>query len=830
MKQKLTFFAVLMMAMALPKVAKAYDFSYTYQGKTLFYYITDNYQHSVEVVTPVGDGYYSYVSGDVVIPDSVEYNSTKYTVTSIGSCAFYDCTSLTSIIIPNSVTNIGLEAFHGCSSLTSVTIPNSVTSIGGFAFRDCSGLTSVTIPNSVIHIGSYAFYNCSGLTSVAIPNSVTSIGSYAFYNCSGLTSVTIPDSVTSIDNATFWGCSSLISITIPNSVTSIGSYAFYKCSGLTSVTIPNSVTSIAFGAFSRCTSLVSIVVDSGNTHYDSRDNCNAIIQTDLNLLVQGCNTTIIPNSVTAIGSYAFHGCSGLTSITIPNSVTGIGNYAFGSCHGLTSVYCKATVPPGCGGGSFDSCTYSIYYVPCSSVSAYQSANGWGYYSSWIQGTWYDPIYSYSIVSSNDTMGTVTTGIMDCDSNMTVTATPYTGYQFNGWSDGSTGTTRTVHLTSDTSITALFGRITYAIIGQPNNTARGVVTGSDTVYYGDSVTFTATPNYGYYFQRWNDYNTDNPRTVTATANVTYTAYFYPNSYSVVVHSSDSSQGTVSGSGNSNYLVNRTIHAYPATGYHFSHWSDGDSNATRIVSVTQDSVLTAYFEINSYQLTVLPNDTTLGAVTGSGIYTHGISVTITATATPGNRFDHWSDNTLLASYTVTLTSDMQLVAVFVPADTTYIHDTTYVDVFVHDTTYIDVHDTTYITVTDTVTNTVFDTVVNTVYDTLDNYIYDTTIVTDTLWLTQYDTVWVYDTLVIHDTVYVGQEGIGDVDALNAKVYSSQGQIVVEGADGNMVTLYDVTGRVLATRRDEYAPLRFDAPASGAYMLKIGNLPARKVVLIR
>lgn len=177
-----------------------------------------------------------------------------------------------------------------------------------------------------------------------------------------------------------------------------------------------------------------------------------------------------------------------------------------------------------------------------------------------------------------------------------------------------------------------------------------------------------------------------------------------------------------------------------------------------------------------------------------------------------------------------------------DTTYInvHDTTYIPYAVHDTTYIDVHDTTYIDVpyavhdttivVDTLTVTQFDTITNTVYDTIDNYIYDTLTLTDTLWLTHFDTIWLHDTVIIHDTVYITHEAINGVEALNAKVYSSQGQIVVDGADGNRVTLYDVNGRVLATKQDDYTPLYFDTPVSGTYMIKIGAYPARKVVVIR
>ena len=175
------------------------------------------------------------------------------------------------------------------------------------------------------------------IKTVIIEEGVTSIGGCAFDGCSGLTSATIPNSVTSIGESAFFNCSGLTSVTIPNSVTSIGERAFDRCSGLASVTIPNSVTSIESFAFSGCSGLTSITVAQGNTKYDSRDNCNAIIESASNKLIAGCKTTIIPNGVTSIGSDAFNGCSGLTSITIPNSVTSIGIDAFSGCTGLTSI-------------------------------------------------------------------------------------------------------------------------------------------------------------------------------------------------------------------------------------------------------------------------------------------------------------------------------------------------------------------------------------------------------------------------------------------------------------------------------------------------------------
>ena len=210
-------------------------------------------------------------------------------------------------------------------------------------FYDCSGLTRITIPNSVTSIGEYAFNGCIALTSINIPSSVTSIGVGTFNNCSGLTSITIPSNVTSIGDDAFTDCSGLTHITIPNSVISIGEYAFSGCIAFTSITIPSSVTSIGNGAFSDCDGLRSMSVESGNTVYDSRNNCNAIIETATNTLLCGCQNTIIPSSVTSIGSNAFGYCSSLTRITIPNSVTSIGDDAFRGCNSLTSITIPSNV-------------------------------------------------------------------------------------------------------------------------------------------------------------------------------------------------------------------------------------------------------------------------------------------------------------------------------------------------------------------------------------------------------------------------------------------------------------------------------------------------------
>ena len=405
-------------------------------------------------VTSIGDWAFNG-SGltSIIIPNSI---------TSIGWNTFSGCSSLTSVTIPNSVQNIGMFAFEGCSALTSVNIGNSVTSIDSYAFYRCPSLASITIPNSVKSIGKYAFYECLGLTSViignsvtsighsafyccsslisvTIGNSVTSIGDYAFEGCSDITSINIPASVTSIGFQAFFGCSSLKSITvdekntkydnrnncnaiiekesntlivgcrntiIPNSVTSIEGSAFYGCSNLASITIPESVTSIKYYAFAGCSNLSSIIVEKGNKKYDSRNDCNAIIEKESNTLIAGCMNTIIPNSLTSIGKGAFASCSNLTFIIIPNSVTSIGESAFENCSGLTSITCESETPPVCKDCVFDGVNESILVnVPANSIEAYKTAKEWKKFTN-IQAIINNQSIANDVIEKIDAIGNV----------------------------------------------------------------------------------------------------------------------------------------------------------------------------------------------------------------------------------------------------------------------------------------------------------------------------------------------------------------------------------------------------------------------------------------
>ena len=250
-------------------------------------------------------------------------------------------------------------------------------------------------------------------------------------------------------------------------------------------------------------------------------------------------------------------------------------------------------------------------------------------------------------------------------------------------------------------------------------------------------------------------------------------FAKNQYSLMVQSFDPSLGSVTGNGVYDYLDTVIVTATAtAPHYFFEHWSDGSTDSSHSVVITGNRVLTAYFAIDTHTVIVQADSIAYGSVSGGGRYTYGTVATLTAAPYSGYRFSHWSNGATYNPYIFAVLSDTVLTAHFIAnwepyQDTIYVYDTVYVSQYIHDTIYI------------------------------------------------------------HDTVYVGVDGVETIDA---KIYTSQGRIVVEGAEGNTVWLYDVNGRVLATRQDEYLPLQFDVPASGTYLIKVGRHPARKIVVIR
>ena len=297
--------------------------------------------------------------------------------------AFWYCKMLTDVTIPHGVSFIGEHAFSGCKNLIGIEIPRSVIYIGNRAFSDCDNLKQIivdeknsvydsrnncnaiietksntlilgcqnmVIPDSVTMIGENAFSSCENLTFLTIPGSIVSVPDEAFYFHNNLTSVIIQNGVKSIGKMAFYGCEKLSNIVFPDSIMSIGEHAFEGCDRLKSITIPHRVTSIGRGLFSgirmngdtngACcgyNNLERIIVDIDNPKYDSRDNCNAIIETQSNTLIAGCQNTVIPDGITNIDTWAFEGCIKLTKIVIPGSVASIPDFVFEFCTGLTNV-------------------------------------------------------------------------------------------------------------------------------------------------------------------------------------------------------------------------------------------------------------------------------------------------------------------------------------------------------------------------------------------------------------------------------------------------------------------------------------------------------------
>ena len=270
------------------------------------------------------------------------------------------------------VTSIGDSAFSNFIGLTSIEIPNSVISIRYFAFSGCTGLTSLEIPASVINIEDSAFSGCQNLTSIIVDKKNQKYDSRNDCNAiidtqtnaliMGCKNTIIPEDIKSIGVDAFYKCTGLTSIKIPDSVISIRYFAFSGCTGLTSLEIPASVINIEDSAFSGCQNLTSIIVDKKNQKYDSRNDCNAIIDTQTNALIMGCKNTIIPEDIKSIGVDAFYKCTGLTSIKIPDSVKTIGTRAFNGCTGLTSIEIPSsvTIVDYCAFDDCDNISYNIY--------------------------------------------------------------------------------------------------------------------------------------------------------------------------------------------------------------------------------------------------------------------------------------------------------------------------------------------------------------------------------------------------------------------------------------------------------------------------------------
>ncbi len=550
-------------------------------------------------VTYKGSDYYEYsneYSGEVIIPETVTYNGTTYSVTNIGDYAFFECTPLTSVTIGNSVTSIGNEAFRYSPSLTSpvynahcfaymppsfegaYTIPDGIKQIAGGAFCDCTSLTSVTIGNSVTSIGNAAFRYCPSLTSVTIGNSVTSIGDDAFTSCYSLTSITCEATIPpTIESIAFNGVYKSIRVYVP-----CGSESAYKAADFwrdfTNIQEPQAEYSIQ-------------VYTSNSQMGSAKVNYNNCIGTQ----------------ITATANYGYHFAQWLDGNTDnPRSIVLTQDTSF-VAHFAPNNYAISTQSSDAERGT-TSGNVTTTYLDYVTISA--TANYGYHFTQWNDGntdnprkvqvtedktyTAYFDKNTYHITKNYDSNQGYVDGYSSGEylDNIILTADPNYGYHLVQWSDGVTDNPRSFVLTQDTTFVAVFAPNNYTISTLSSDIERGTTSGDITTTYLDYVTISATANYGYHFSHWNDYNYDNPRQVQVTEDKTYTAYFDKNTY-YITKNYDSNQGYVNGYSSGEYLDNITLTAEPNPGYHFTQWADGNTDNPRTIILTQDTIMMAEF---------------------------------------------------------------------------------------------------------------------------------------------------------------------------------------------------------------------------------------------
>ena len=379
-----------------------------------------------------------YCNGDkivaVKVPEGVK--ALNYT--------FYGFQDLIRVTLPGSLTAIGDSAFSNCGSLTRLDIPDGVTSIGSFAFFGCSALASVSIPESVSSIGSGAFYECKRLTSVAIPEGVSSIGDSTFQSCECLTSVSIPGSVTSIGRSAFFSCMSLTSIAIPEGVTSIGDRVFYSCRNLASVTIPSSVTSIGADAFDRWSSsdqdsvsITDIAAWCRISFANERSNPLRSLGT-LYLNGTKVETLEIPEGTQVISQYAFINARCIKRVALPKSLIGVAGNAFSGCTGIEKVYYAGSE------NEWKDLSISNGNEPLTGAQIFYGSTLDNYYCR----------ITAKVCTGGRVSVSATTAVEG--ETITVTATPYAGYQLDGiYVDGQRIEDNTFSVTGNHEVSAVF---------------------------------------------------------------------------------------------------------------------------------------------------------------------------------------------------------------------------------------------------------------------------------------------------------------------------------------------------------------------------------------
>lgn len=537
MKKSIILFLALLLAAS---AAEAYDFSaVSPSGHMLYYRIVGS---EVYVTDDGGSG--ADPVGNLIIPASVSFNSSTYSVAGIDSRVFYECTGLTSVSIPASVATIGYEAFYGCYKIISITLPSTLSSVGTGAFYLVKNIAyhgaAQGAPWGALclngFVDGYMVYTSPAKTYLAgcasnayyanIPATVDTIGPSAFYKCQDLDQITLPSSVTCIGIEAFCGCSGASVITLSSSLAYIGIGAFSGCTGVTSITVPTGVSYIGAYAFEQ---VRNVAYDGSATAYGSWGALcvngyiegNLVFTTPAKTNLAGCPTTaasaVIPASVIHIGAQAFSGCTLITSITVPDAVNGIGEYAFADCTGLDTVTLGKSL------------TYIDHhaFANCSGLTGITL-----------------PYLLRSIGNS---------AFSGCSGIASVVAKPRTPPTIHGMTFSAIpGTTPVVVPCGDSCRNAYirswshFDTVSfleddaYRISATSSDLSRGdVQVLEQPACETPSASIEAVPCPGYHFAHWSDYSTQRSRTLQLFSDTSLVAYFAPNDGSECIDAAEAS---------------------------------------------------------------------------------------------------------------------------------------------------------------------------------------------------------------------------------------------------------------------------------------------------
>ncbi len=646
--------------------------------------------------------------------------SASISANQVGSNAFANCDRLVTVTLGDSTRTLGSGAFSGCFRLQNIDF-GGVTTIGDSAFNGCVRLERPELPASLTTIGTRAFNNCNLLNGkLTFPATITSIGDYAYSGVGSITEIEMQGAnPPTIYANTFASVSNSTPVSVPCGAVLNYYTTNYWENFSTIVEAPpyklivqsnnETMGSAAVTQQPTCNNHSAIIQASAEDgfHFLQWSDGNGTNPRTIQMTQDSTFTAIfVPNN-----SYI---------VIEPNDPTmgttsGTGTYGYNAPVTMTATAYSGyhflkwndgnTQNPRYMAAVRDTTFTAIFVSNVSTITVSNANPDWGnvsgsgvyyyqnlvsitatpvygyHFAQWNDGNTLNPrtitvnqdssftayfaVNTYSIVgTSNSTaMGSVTgSGSYTYQHEMSLTATPAYGYHFVQWNDQNTDNPRTITVTRDSAFTAQFAANSYTITAEPNDPTMGSAYGSGTFNFNTTATLTAVAEYGYHFTQWSDGVTDNPRTITVQNSATYTAQFEINSYILTVQSSNPAIGTTSGGGSYNYLTPVNITAIPNDGYHFTQWSDGNTDNPRLVSVTQNATYTAQFAINSYAVSVTCNNSSMGSVSGSGTYNHNNTATLTATAYYGYHFVQWQDGNTENPRTVVVTDSTQYTAQF------------------------------------------------------------------------------------------------------------------------------------------------------------------------